>query len=311
VRRIYASLPLSGPLARPGHDLLRGAQLALERNGVEEVELLALDSFDDDRDARAAFNAGQAAEDPDALAYLGDFHSSQVLRSAPVLEAAGLLAVAPLATFVGLEGQTLIRLSPHDGVGARAIAAWVESKGVERLLVVHDRDFGYGVPVGTMSAQAARERGVSVDARPVWNHDETMEIADAQAVLYVGVAGSGAVGMWRDLHRLEPSLWLLGSEGVADERLVRELDGAVAERTRFFVAQRAPIGFYGYEAMALILSSLGPDREATVRAARATRERESVLGRYSIDPEGHTSSTAYGCLAVRDGQMVWAEPIAG
>jgi hypothetical protein len=46
-------------------------------------------------------------------------------------------------------------------------------------------------------------------------------------------------------------------------------------------------------------------RAATTRAARATRDRDSVLGRYSIDAEGHTTSSAYGRLAVVDGVLVW------
>ncbi len=65
---------------------------------------------------------------------------------------------------------------------------------------------------------------------------------------------------------------------------------------------------YGFEAMALILDAIGAargDREAVVRAARATRDRDSILGRYSIDPEGRTTSTAYGRLAVAGGELVW------
>jgi branched-chain amino acid transport system substrate-binding protein len=64
---------------------------------------------------------------------------------------------------------------------------------------------------------------------------------------------------------------------------------------------------YGYEAMALVLDTIaaGGDRAATLRAARGTRDRDSVLGRYSIDAEGHTTSTAYGRLAVVDGALVW------
>jgi hypothetical protein len=42
-----------------------------------------------------------------------------------------------------------------------------------------------------------------------------------------------------------------------------------------------------------------------VRAARATRDRDSVIGRYSIDEHGHTTSKAYGRLAVADGDLVW------
>jgi len=82
-----------------------------------------------------------------------------------------------------------------------------------------------------------------------------------------------------------------------------------AERTRFFRAQRAPAGFYGYEAMALILDAVaegGADRAATVRAARATSDRPSILGRYSLDEAGHTTTTAYGRLAVTGGELVSA-----
>jgi branched-chain amino acid transport system substrate-binding protein len=130
----------------------------------------------------------------------------------------------------------------------------------------------------------------------------------AQAVLYVGVAGSGAVGLWRDLHAIDSSLWLLGTEGVAVPWLARELDASVADRTRFFAAQRAPWGFYGFEAMALILDAIAAgqgDRAEIVRAAQSTRDRDSILGRYSIDEHGHTTCNAYGRLAVADGQVVW------
>ena len=89
------------------------------------------------------------------------------------------------------------------------------------------------------------------------------------------------------------------------------MDASAAERTRFFVAQRAPFALYGYEAMALVLDAIaaeGGDRAAVTRAARGTKDRDSILGRYSIDAEGHTTTTAYGRLAVVDGALVWDEP---
>ena len=307
--RIYASLPLTGPAARPGRDVLRGAELALEQS-PEDVELVPLDSYAEDREAQAAANARRAVADGRALAYLGDFHSSQVLETAPILGDAGLLEVAPVATFVGLAGETLVRLSPHDGVGARAIADWLVTVGARELLVVHDHDEGYGIPVGALCADAARARGLVVHARPVWDQDEraAADVGGADAVLYVGVAGSGAVGLWRELGELSPGLWLLGTEGVAEPWLARELPGSAAKRTRFFVAQRAPLAFYGFEAMALALDAVaagGGDRRTTSRAARAVRERPSVLGRYSLDEDGHTTAAAYGRLAVVGGELVW------
>ncbi len=308
---VYASLPLSGPARVFGRELLRGAELALDRPGNASVELLALDSGGEAREGRAADAARQAAEDPDALAYLGDFHSSEVAASSAILGPAGLLQVAPVATWAELGGPTLIRLMPHDGVGARAIADWLVGAGVTDLLVVHDHDPYYGVPVGGMCTDAARDRGLAVRSRPIWNHDEEWrsDMDGAQALLYVGVAGSGAVGLWHDLHGANPDLWLLGTEGVAEPWLAEAMSVSAAERTRFFRAQRAPFGFYGYEAMALILDAVaegGGDRAATVRAARATTDRDSILGRYSLDDQGHTTTTAYGCLAVVDGELVSA-----
>jgi branched-chain amino acid transport system substrate-binding protein len=306
--RVYVSVPLHGPQGAAGREVLRGAELALERAGG--AELVVLDGFGEDRDGTGVANAERAAADADALAYLGDFHSSQVACTAPILAEAGLLQVAPVATYAGLAGDTLVRIMPHDGVGARAIAGWLQGVGVGELLVVHDYGDGYGEPVGAMCVEAARDRGLEVRVRPVWDHDETPadDIGAAQAVLYVGVAGSGAIGLWHDLHAANPELWLLGSEGVAAGWLASALEPSAAERTRFFVANRAPLGFYGHEAMALILDAVaagGADRAAIVHAARSTRDRDSPLGRYSIDADGHTTSTAYGRLAVVAGELVW------
>jgi branched-chain amino acid transport system substrate-binding protein len=290
-----------------GRVVLRGAELALERAAGAGVELVALDG---DGDARAAEIAERAAADPRALAYLGDFHSSQVLRTAPLLGAAGLLQVAPLATYAGLGGPTLVRLMPHDGVLARAIARWAAEAGVRTLLVVHDHDVEYGIAVGEMCVAAARERGLQVRSRPVWDPGEPLgpDVAGAQAVLYVGVAGAGAGALWRDLHAIDPELWLLGTDGVAAPWLAAELSAGAAARTRFFGAQRAPWVLYGYEAMALILDAIAAgagDRAATARAARDLPERDSPLGRYRIDADGLTTTTACGRLAVVGGELDW------
>jgi branched-chain amino acid transport system substrate-binding protein len=54
-------------------------------------------------------------------------------------------------------------------------------------------------------------------------------------------------------------------------------------------------GAYGYEAMAVVLDSIrragdsGDDRDSVVDAFFDTRDRESVLGTYSIDEVGNTT----------------------
>jgi hypothetical protein len=295
VRRVHVSLPLDGPQARAARDTLRGAELAA-RPGIELVV----------GRGEPAEHARAAADDAGALAYLGDFHSRDVAVTAPILGEAGLLQVAPVATWTGLGGATLVRLSPNDAGFARFVADWLAQRAVGSLLVIHDHDEEYGVPVAGMCVEAARARELDVRALPVWDCDDDVDAGGAAAVLYVGVAGSGAVGLWHALHARAPSAWLLGSDGVALDWLARALAPAVAERSRFFVAQRAPFAFYGYEAMALIQDSAGHDRAATVANARAAHHRESVLGRYSLDAGGLTTTSAYGVLAVVGGALAWA-----
>lgn len=305
--RVYVSLPLNGPSRKPGREVLRGVRLAAERAAVELV--VADTSRDAEREAQAVAHARTAIDDPAALAYLGDLHSSQVMETAPLLSEAGMLQVAPVATFAGLEGATLVRLTPDDTALAADMAGWLADAGVERLLVVHDHDDDYGVPVGAMCAGAARERGLDVRARPVWDHDEAVEadVDGAQAVVYAGVAGSGAVGLWDGLHALDPRLWLLGTDGVAMPWLAEAMGEGAAGRTRFFAGRRAPWSFYGYEAMALILDAMagGGDRADVARAGRATHERDSVLGRYSLDERGRVTGLSCGKLSVAGGELVW------
>jgi branched-chain amino acid transport system substrate-binding protein len=258
----------------------------------------------------AVANARRAADDDSALAYIGDFHSSQVLGSAPILGAAGLLQIAPVATYVGLGGPTLVRLMPNDLAGARAIAAWLEEMGIRSLLVVHDHDEGYGMPVGAMCAEAAEARGLVVRSEPVRDDPpERSDLAEAEAVVYAGVGGPSIASFWETLHQLDPTLWLVGTDGIAVPQLARELSPAAAERMRLFVSNRAPFAFYGFEAMALALDSIAAEadsaREAVTRTARATRDRRSPLGTYSLDEDGLTTTMEYGRFAVIARQLAW------
>jgi hypothetical protein len=306
--RVYVSLPLTGPSGSAGREVLRGVELALD-SGHGEIELVVLDSAAEDRDLAAAANAHRAAGDAEALAYVGDFHSSQVVASAAILSAAGLLQVTPTATHWGLAGATLVRLAPHDTIGAKAMAAWLAEVGVERVLVVHDHDDDYGIPVGAMCVEAALDLGLGVRSRPVWDGRPPPEELDGvEALVYAGVAGSGAAAGWNGLHRDHPQLWLVGTDGVATDDLAGELSPGAAARARFFVPYRAGLEAYGHEAVSLVIESIeaaGGDRAAVVREARSPRERWSLLGAYTIDADGLTIRTTYGRLAVVAGRLAW------
>ena len=203
-----------------------------------------------------------------------------------------------------------MRLTPHDGVGARAIAAWLAERGVDDVLVVHDYGDEYGEPVGAMCAQAARERGLAVRIRPVWDHDEdpVADLGEARAVLYVGVAGSGAVGLWDTLHAAKADC---GSSAATAWRRSGSPARCRLPRRGARASSSPRACRWASTATRRWRSPWTPsppgegDRAATARAARATRDRGSVLGRNSVDAEGHTTSTAYGRLVVVDGALVW------
>ena len=308
--RVYASLPLTGPAAGAGRDVLRGAQLALEAANGAAVELVVLDGFGAERDGQAIANARRAASDEQALAYVGDFHSSQVASTVSILAGAGLLQIAPVATYAGLRGDTLVRLTPHDGVGARAIAAWLAEHGVDDVLVVHDYGDEYGEPVGAMCAQAARERGLAVRIRPVCGPRRGPRGRPRRGARRPLRRG-GRVGRRRPLGR--PAWREPGAVAARQRRggavVVRPRDGARSGAPHAVLRRPARtdglLWLRGDGALLDAIAVGGGERAATVRAARATRDRDSVLGRYSVDAEGHTTSTAYGRLAVVDGALVW------
>jgi branched-chain amino acid transport system substrate-binding protein len=86
---------------------------------------------------------------------------------------------------------------------------------------------------------------------------------------------------------------------------------------RFFAHYKARFGtapetyaIYGYEAMSVALDAMArakdcADRRQVLAAFFATRDRRSVLGTYSIDPDGDTTLTRYGGYKIVDGQLVF------
>lgn len=308
--RVYVSLPLSGPAAQHGREMLCGAQRAVER---ANIGLAVADTGGRAQNRLAVAHAKAAADDPRAVAYLGDFSSRQVVVTAPILERAGILQVAPIASLEKLRSDTLIRLVAGGRVGGATIGDWLLDVDAGELLVVHDYGDDHAEPLAADIAAGARERGVRVRVRRVWDCDERPEddLSGAQAVLYVGVAGSGAVQLFAALHSIKPDLWLLGTEGIAEPWLVDALGDETVERTRFFVPHSAPFALYGFEAMALILDAFDDasadvsDRAQIVSASREPRTRDGAIGRYAIGSDGQVTGTSYGRLAVVGGRLVW------
>ena len=86
---------------------------------------------------------------------------------------------------------------------------------------------------------------------------------------------------------------------------------------KYNVASPDPYAIYGYESMALMLDAIkrasasGGDltKKAVVDAIFATKDRDSVLGTYSIDENGDTSLTDYGLYKIDAGKLVFDKVI--
>ncbi|MBW3665912.1 MAG: ABC transporter substrate-binding protein [Actinobacteria bacterium] len=75
-----------------------------------------------------------------------------------------------------------------------------------------------------------------------------------------------------------------------------------------------PYAIYGYEAARLLLDVLEraedpTDRAAVIEALFNTKDRESVLGTYSIDDNGDTTLTSYGVYRIEDGRLVFDQEV--
>ena len=162
----------------------------------------------------------------------------------------------------------------------------------------------------------------------------------ADCVLFAGLATNNAVQLFRDVSRVVPGAQLFGSDELAAAPWFTDprrggIPRRVARKTLlthpalahsayppagqdFFTRYRARYGtsarlygIYGYEAMSLVLDAIaragaeGDERAAVIAAGLATRDRESVLGTYSIDPFGDTTLTDFGVYRIKHGRPSW------
>ena len=242
--------------------------------------------------------------------------------------------------------RTFARLQPGDRVQAAAQARLMGSLGVRRVYVIDDQD-PFEIPLADLVVADALGAGIKVAAHDsiatsvgAAYSGEIEKILEAkpQAVFFAGGAGAGTVALWRALHSADPRLLLLGSSALAVEAFTSQIGVSGAETylttpvlpialyppsarrvlrdyTEKLGGQAGPYVLYGYEAMTVVLDAIraagahGDDRQAVIAGLFATRARDSVLGRYSIEASGETTLSRYGVERVRHGQPVFDRAI--
>jgi branched-chain amino acid transport system substrate-binding protein len=163
----------------------------------------------------------------------------------------------------------------------------------------------------------------------------------ADCMVYAGITANNAVQLFKDFAAAVPDAKLYGPDGIAESGFADPKEGGIPadvgarvkvviatlpaseyppEGQRFFDEYKTeygdanpdPYAIYGYEAMSLTLDAVkraadegGVDRASVIEQLFATKDRESVLGTYSIDENGDTTLTDYGAYKIEDGALVF------
>jgi branched-chain amino acid transport system substrate-binding protein len=242
--------------------------------------------------------------------------------------------------------RNFARLQPGDPVQAVAQVKLMRSLGVRRLFVIDDQN-AFEMPLASIVAGDAKNAGIdvvahdSIQVEPSSNFTgEVQKVSrlHATAVFLAAGPGAGTVSLWRMLHQSDPDLLLLGTSSMDNASFTSQIGAAEtqtylttpllpirlypAAAQRVLSAYRSTFGsageaeaLYGYEAMSLVLDAIrasgsrGNNRQAVIAKVLSTRNRDSVLGRYSIEPNGESTISAYAVDRVREGRPAFDRAI--
>jgi branched-chain amino acid transport system substrate-binding protein len=245
--------------------------------------------------------------------------------------------------------RTYTRIVPKDTIQGAALATLMKKDGCTKVFMTNDKEvYGAGLADNIEgSAKDQGLDVVANDAidKNAPNYRSLAEKASgtgANCFVYSGITANNAVQLYKDFAAALPDAKLYGPDGVAETGFSDPKEGGipaeVAARVKVTVATLSPdeyppdgqeffdsfskqydepnpnpYAIYGYEAMRLALDAIERsetgEKEDIVKALFATKDRESVLGTYSIDENGDTTLTDYGVYRIDGGELQFDETI--
>jgi branched-chain amino acid transport system substrate-binding protein len=244
--------------------------------------------------------------------------------------------------------RTYGRVVPPDAVQASAQVSWMKEQGVKKLYILNDKEV-YGKGIANQVATDAKAAGIQVlgnegiDPKAANYRALATKIkgAGADAMFFGGIVNNNAGQLWKDVYGANPTIKLFGPDGVATAPFNQKIGPSEANTyltaptldpklyppaaRRFYAdytkkygdTQPDPYAIYGFEAMSAALQAIkdagdkGNDRQAVIDAFFNIKNKQSVLGTYSIDQNGDTSITDYGAYRVVGGKIVFQKVLKG
>jgi branched-chain amino acid transport system substrate-binding protein len=238
--------------------------------------------------------------------------------------------------------RTYGRVVPADHIQAAAQVAYQKDEGCTKLYILNDKEvYGKGIADGVeeigkaQGLQVMANEGVDTKAANFRTVASKIKSSGADCLFYGAIVENKGVQVFTDVHAANPDMKMFGPDGLAISTFASKISKSVAEQTyitnptldpklyppaaqEFFdkFEQKYghapdPYAVYGYEAMKVALLAIqnagdaGNDRQAVIDAFFKIRDRDSVLGKYSIDENGDTTLSDYGANRVRGGKLVF------
>jgi branched-chain amino acid transport system substrate-binding protein len=258
---VYSSLPASGISAPAARAVAAGERLALMdaggRVGALRVRLVELDAARAGEGPwspeRVNANAERAADDPKAIAYLGELGYGASAVSVPVTNDARLLQVSPTDTLTSLTQapigrpragpdryyptgkRSFARLVPNDDLLAETLLVLARRTGARRMAVLFDSDIYSRELAGQLVAIGRRDgpqpvRTEEYRGRVEEIPDVVRSLAEArpEVVVYAGIANSGTGPLLARIDQRLPGVPLYATAGVLDRDPGRPIPAAPA-----------------------------------------------------------------------------------
>ncbi len=251
---VYSSLPLGGTNTPQTSAMVEQIKATLDGQKVGNFTI-KYTSLDDSSAAKGGdwdgtvetSNANQAANDPDAMVYIGTYNSGAAKLSIPILNGACLVMLSPANSYPGLthavDGVTAqgepdsyypggyrnyARVINTDDNQGGASSEWAFSLGFKKAYVIDDGQT-YGQGIGRAWAQHFGKIGGTVVSSNGSSESYDPKATDYQAlaqkikasgadVVFIGaITGNGTAKLWKDIKSVNPSIAMFGPDGVNEK----------------------------------------------------------------------------------------------
>jgi branched-chain amino acid transport system substrate-binding protein len=242
-----------------------------------------------------------------------------------------------------------LRIVPKDTIQGAALATTMKEDGCTNVALANDKEvYGAGLSrniEGSLEEQGVKlafNEGIDPKASNFRSLAARAKSANADCFVFSGITANGAVQIYKDFAAALPDAKLYGPDGVAESGFADPEEGgipsSVARRVKVSVATLNPESYppegqefftafeqeygednpdpysiYGYEAMRLALDAIeragSTSKEDILKAFFDTKDRQSVLGTYSIDENGDTTLTDYGVYTIEDGELTFDKTV--